>query len=50
MACANTAAGAVISVVAEVVTLHFKVLGLPVDSLIPSWGDWTGKRFRYHEF
>ena len=44
------AAGAAISVVAEVVTLHFKVLGDTVDSLIPKRGDWTGKRFRYHEF
>ena len=31
---ANTAAGAVVSVVAEAVTLPFKVLGLAVDSLI----------------
>ena len=34
MACASAAAGAVVSVVAEVVTLPFKVLGLAVDSLI----------------
>ena len=31
---ASTAAGDVVSVVAEVVTLPFKVLGLAVDSLI----------------
>ena len=35
MACASAAAGAVVSVVAEVVTLPFKVLGLAVDSLMP---------------
>ena len=34
MACASAAAGAVVSVVAEVVTVAFKVLGLAVDSLI----------------
>ena len=34
-ACIGTAAGAVVSVVAEVATLPFKILGLAVDALIP---------------
>ena len=34
-ACVSTAAGAVVSVVAEVETLHLKILGLAVDALIP---------------
>ena len=34
-ACAITAAGAVVSVVAEVVNRPFRVLGLALDSLIP---------------
>ena len=34
-ACANTAAGAVVSVVAEAVNWAFRVLGLALDSLIP---------------
>ena len=33
--CANMAFGVVVSVVAEVVTLPARVLGLVVDSLIP---------------
>ena len=34
-ACVSTAAGAVVSVVAEVATLPLKILGLAVDALIP---------------
>ena len=34
-ACVSTAASAVVSVVAEVATLPFKILGLAVDALIP---------------
>ncbi len=34
-ACVSTAAGAVVSVVAEVATLPLKILGLAVDVLIP---------------
>lgn len=33
--CVSTAAGGIVSVVVEVVTLPFTILGLAVDALIP---------------